>query len=177
MDEESADKHEIFLTLFTANEAAIRAFVRRLVPTRLDTADVMQGIALVLWRKFHELDDRDGFRKWAFRVARYESLGWLRDKGRDRHVLSEDVFQLVADESTRAEALLAAQRHALDECLEKLPQPQKQLVLAAYAPEAQIQQVAQQSGRTVAAFYQWLHRMRLQLVECTRRTLQTKGLS
>ena len=177
MDEETADKHEIFLTLFTANEAAIRAFVRRLVPTRQDTADVMQGIALVLWRKFHELDDRDGFRKWAFRVARYESLGWLRDKCRDRHVLAEDVLNVVAEEATRGEARLAAQRDALDECLEKLPQPQRQLVLAAYAPEAEIQRVADQSGRTVGAFYQWLHRIRLQLVECTRRTLQAEGLS
>lgn len=177
MDENTADKHEIFLTLFTKNEAAIRAFVRRMVPTRQDTADVMQGIALVLWRKFHELDDRDGFRKWAFRVARYESLGWLRDKRRDRHVLSEDVLNLVADESTRSDAWLAAQRDALDECLEKLPQPQRRLVLAAYAPNAEIQQVAEQSGRTVVAFYQWLHRIRLRLVECTRRTLQTEGLS
>ncbi len=175
MDEETADKHEIFLTLFTANEAAIRAFVRRMVPTRQDSADVMQGIALVLWRKFHELDDRDGFRKWAFSVARYESLGWLRDKCRDRHVLSEDVLNVVAEESARRESWLAEQRDALDACLEKLPQPQRRLVLAAYAPEAEIQQVAQQSGRTVAAFYQWLHRIRLQLVECTRRTLQAEG--
>lgn len=177
MDEESADKHELFLMLFTANEAAIRAFVRRLVPTRQDTADVMQGITLVLWRKFDQLDDRDGFRKWAFRVARYESLGWLRDKGRDRHVLSEDLLHLVAEEAARDESWLAAQRDALDECLEKLPQPNRQLVLAAYAPEAEIQQVAQRSGRTVGAFYQWLHRIRLQLVECTRRTLGTEGLS
>ncbi|TWU51794.1 sigma-70 family RNA polymerase sigma factor [Rubripirellula reticaptiva] len=175
MDEETANKNEVFLTLFTANEAAIRAFVRRLVPTQQDTADVMQGIALVLWRKFHELDDHAGFRKWAFRVARYESLGWLRDKCRDRHVLSEDVIHLLAEESTRREAWLAAQREALDECLEKLPKQQRQLVLAAYSPEVEIQQVAQQSGRTVGAFYQWLHRTRLQLIECTRRTLQTEG--
>lgn len=177
MDEETADKHEIFLTLFTANEAAIRAFVRRMVPTRQDTADVMQGIALVLWRKFHELEDRKGFRRWAFRVARFESLGWLRDKGRDRHVLSEDVLHMVADEATRGEARLTAQRDALEECLEKLPQPQRQLVLAAYAPDAEIQRVAEQSGRTVGAFYQWLHRTRLQLVECTRQTLQSEGAS
>lgn len=177
MDEETADKHEIFLTLFTANEAAIRAFVRRMVPTRQDTADVMQGIALVLWRKFHELEHRDDFRKWAFRVARYESLAWLRDKCRDRHVLSEDVLKLVADESMRSESWLTAQRDALEECLDKLPQSQRRLVLAAYTPEAEIQHVAQQSGRTVGAFYQWLHRIRLRLVECTRRTLETEGLS
>jgi RNA polymerase sigma-70 factor (ECF subfamily) len=55
MEQEHSETHERFLTLFTVNEPGIRAFVRRLVPTRQDAADVMQGVALVLWRKFREL--------------------------------------------------------------------------------------------------------------------------
>ena len=60
MEQDNAAIHEHFLTLFTVNEPAIRAFVRRLVPTRQDAADVMQDVALVLWRKFRELEDRRG---------------------------------------------------------------------------------------------------------------------
>lgn len=37
----------LFLQHLTANEAAIRAFVRRLVPLRSDTNDVMQQVAMV----------------------------------------------------------------------------------------------------------------------------------
>jgi len=88
MEPDGVDTHERFLALFTANEPAIRAFVRRLVPTRQDAADVMQGVALVLWRKFPQLDQPDHFRKWAFGVARVETLSWLRDKARDRLVLN-----------------------------------------------------------------------------------------
>ena len=88
MEHDNSATHERFLTLFTANEPAIRAFVRRLVPTRHDAADVMQGVALVLWRKFPALEESDQFRKWAFGVARYETLAWLRDKARDRLVLA-----------------------------------------------------------------------------------------
>ena len=73
MDHENMQAHDQFLRLFTANEAAIRANVRRAVPTRQDAADVMQGVALVLWRKFGELEEPDQFRKWAFGVARYET--------------------------------------------------------------------------------------------------------
>lgn len=177
MDERESQTHALFLTLFTANEPAIRAYVRRLVPTRQDSADVMQSIALVLWRKFEELHDPDGFRPWAFGIARYEALGWLRDKARNRLVLAEDVLEVVAEESSQQESRLAAQRDALADCLEKLPGDQRELVLAAYAPGASIQKVADRSGRTVAAFYQWLHRMRARLLECTRRTLQTEGLT
>ena len=82
--------------------------LRRLVPTRHDAADVMQGIALVLWRKFGELDEPDNFRKWSFGVARYETLAWLRDKARDRLVLAEDLLITMALESSRNEESLSA---------------------------------------------------------------------
>ena len=177
MEQDGTASHERFLPRFTANEPAIRAFVRRLVPTRQDAADVMQGVALVLWRKFPELEEPEQFRKWAFGVARYEALAWLRDKARNRLVLADDVLNTVADESSEIEHQLSIQRDALEGCLEKLPDEQRTLVLAAYAPDVRIQDVAEQSGRTTGAFYQWLHRMRVRLLECTRRTLQAEGLS
>jgi RNA polymerase sigma-70 factor (ECF subfamily) len=177
MDPENPHIHEQFLSLFTANESAIRAYVRRLVPTRHDAADVMQGVALVLWKKFRELDEPNDFRKWSFGVARYETLAWLRDKARDRLVLADDVLQKVAQESARDEERLSAQRDALEGCLEKLPEEQRTAILSAYAPNVGIQDAAKRSGRTVAAFYQWLHRMRLRLLECTRRTLQAEELA
>jgi RNA polymerase sigma-70 factor (ECF subfamily) len=177
MAPENSHIHEQFLTLFTSNESAIRAYVRRLVPTRHDAADVMQRVSLVLWKKFRELDQPSDFRKWSFGVARFETLAWLRDKARDRLVLADDVLQTVAHESGQDEERLSAQRDALESCLEKLPKEQRTVILAAYAPDAAIQDVAKQSGRTVAAFYQWLHRMRLRLLDCTRRTLQAEGLA
>jgi hypothetical protein len=36
-------------------------------------------------------------------VARFEALGWLRDKGRDRLVLNEEVVLKIAEESARYE--------------------------------------------------------------------------
>ena len=91
-------------------------------------------------------------------------------------MLADDVLNTVAHESSQIENQLSAQREALEDCLEKLPSEQRTLVLAAYAPHVRMQDVAKQGGRTVAAFYQWLHRMRLRLLECTRRTLQAEGL-
>ena len=122
---------ELFLKHFSANEAAIRAYVRRLVPTRQDAADVMQGVALVLWRKFGQLDNVDEFRSWAFGIARYEVLAWRRDKARDRLVLSEDVIQAIAEHPAAGESRLEAQRDALEGCLKKLPTKQRRLLIAA----------------------------------------------
>ena len=177
MTQQDSSDHERFLTQFTANEPAIRAFVRRLVPTRQDAADVMQGVALVLWRKFDQLEDPDGFRRWAFTIARYETLAWRRDKARDRHVLAEDVLDALVSQSSTREPVFAAQRDALEGCLGKLSAEQRVLVLAAYSPGTKIHHVAERSGRSVAAFYQWLHRMRVRLLDCTRRALDSEGAS
>lgn len=168
-------RHEHFLRLYTANEPALRAFVRRLVPARDDAHDVLQEVALVLWRKFDETLPDEDFRRWAFGVARLQTLAWRRDCARDRLVLAEDVLEMIAEESEQADRHLAAQREALRGCLQKLPQGQRSLVMAAYAGGTRIQELAAQAGRTVTAFYQWLHRTRLGLLICLRRTLEKEA--
>jgi RNA polymerase sigma factor (sigma-70 family) len=90
MSPTETQRHNRFLRSFTANEQAIRAYVRRMVPTRGDADDVMQETSVVLWEKFDTFREDGDFRTWAFGVARYEVLAWLRDKGRDRLVLNEE---------------------------------------------------------------------------------------
>ncbi len=175
MNEEPATRHEQFLRHYSAHEPAIRAFVRRLVPARTDVPDVMQEVALVLWKKFENLPDPDDFRRWAFGVAKYESLAWFRDKRRDRLVLAEDVLEQLAQDATALEPVLDSHRVGLDSCLEKLPAEQRALLLAAYEPGARIQEIAERSRRTVGGFYQWLHRVRLQLLNCVRRGITLEG--
>lgn len=166
------EQHQRFLRLFTAHEPAIRAFIRRLMPSRADADDVMQEAAIVLWEKFDDFQPGAEFRPWAFGIARYKVLAWLRDKRRDRLVLSEETVVLLADEAARDESRLARQRAALDMCAEKLGPVHRDLLFAAYQSDSRIHQLATASGRTVAGFYQWLHRTRALLLDCVRRELK-----
>ncbi len=177
MTPDERQQHQCFLRAFTANEPAIRAYVRRLVPSRADADDVMQEAAIILWEKFGEFRAGANFRAWAFGVARYKVLSWLRDKGRDRLVLDEDVVALLADESAGDEPRLDRQRRALEVCAGKLEPAQRELLMRAYQPDTQIQDVAAGSGRTVAGFYQWLHRIRRALLDCVRRELSKEAAS
>jgi RNA polymerase sigma-70 factor (ECF subfamily) len=165
--------HDRFLRLFTVSEPAVRAFVRRLVPLRDDARDVMQEVALVLWQKFggYTGGGDEDFRRWAFGVARFEVLAWRRDLARDRHVFHEDLLEVLADDSAQTNDRLELQREALRSCLAKLRSDQQRLVLAAYGPGASIREIAARSGRTVAAFYQWLHRVRFSLLSCVRKAV------
>jgi RNA polymerase sigma-70 factor (ECF subfamily) len=86
-------------------------------------------------------------------------------------MLAGEIVELLADESVEADQRLELQREALRACLDKLPEEQRRLVMAAYEPGARMQEVAALSGRTVAAFYQWLHRVRVLLLNCVRRAV------
>ncbi len=65
------ETYEQFVTLFTRNEPALRAFTRSLLPSWDDAVEVMQNTSLVLWRKFDTFDQNTEFLKWAFVVARF----------------------------------------------------------------------------------------------------------
>jgi RNA polymerase sigma-70 factor (ECF subfamily) len=177
MTPEERDRHDSFLRLYVEHEEAVRGFVRSLVPTREDAREVMQEVAAVLWRKFDDLLSPADFRRWAFGVARFEALGFRRDRARDRHVFGADVLALLADEAEAAADALAAERAALDECLAKLPAPQRALVDAAYQPGERIDALAARLGRTPMSLYKALHRIRLALAQCAARSLGRKELA
>lgn len=171
MSEDQQNHHQQFLRAFTTHEPAVRAFVRRLVPSRADADDILQEVSIVLWEKFDDFREGGDFKAWACGIARFKVLAWLRDKGRDRLVLNTEVVELIADESLRDEPQLQQQRLALEACFEKVPSAERKLLTRAYQTDANIKETAATSGRTIGGFYQWLYRMRQMLLDCVRRTI------
>ena len=166
-----------FLRHFTEHEPALRTFIRSLVPTRTDASEVMQDVAVILWEKIGEFDESRDFRKWAFGVARYEALAFMRDRARDRHVFDDDLVSRLAEEAVAAEPRHNAQRESLDACLKKLPDGQRELVLAAYAPGTLMDELAGQRGRTAMSLYKVLHRIRQSLLDCVRREMAREEMT
>lgn len=171
------ERHDQFLRLYVEHEAALNGFVRTLVPGREDAREVMQEVAVVLWRKYEELSDIADFRRWAFGVAKFKALAFTRDRMRDRLVFDEEVLELLAAEVTDHADAYATEREALDECLAKLDGAQRKLLDAAYAPGARIDELATAAGCSPMSFYKALHRIRLALMDCTARVLAREGLA
>lgn len=165
------ENHERFLRYFMEHEDSLRIFLRTLLFSRDEVREVMQEVAAVLWRKFDETMDSQAFRRWAFGVARMEALAFRRDRARDRLVFSEDVMELLAQAVEDHAESLDEERSALETCLKRLPEKHRNLIQAAYAPGVRIQELAARLGKTSMAVYRALHRIRLTLMECTRRML------
>jgi RNA polymerase sigma-70 factor (ECF subfamily) len=147
------------------------------MPTREDAREVMQEVAVVLWRKFAELSAIEDFRRWAFGVAKFKALAFVRDRMRDRLVFDEDVMELLAAEVADSADAYEAEREALDECLGKLDSAQRKLLEAGYAPGVRMDELAASLGRSPMSFYKALHRIRLALMDCTQRVLKREGIA
>lgn len=155
----------------------MRGFVRSLVPTLEDSREVMQDVAAVLWRKFEDITSMDDFRRWAFGVARFVSMEFLRTRRRDRHVFGDEALRLLAVASEEGEDAFEAERRALNDCLRKLTEDQRTLVEEAYKPGVRIDELAARAGRSAMALYKSLHRIRIALMNCTQQVLAQEELT
>jgi RNA polymerase sigma-70 factor, ECF subfamily len=160
-----------FVQAFAHCEPALRGFVRSLVPTWNDMQEVIQQTCVVLWRKYYEFDPDTDFRSWAFTVARFEVLKYRRTRARDRHVFSEELLELLADEGAAEAARRESERRALEGCIQKLAPHQRELIERCYDGSSTIRQVAESLGRSAGALYKALDRVRRTLLDCIEGSL------
>ena len=165
-----------FLRLFLRHAAALQAFARVLLPTWDSVDEVLQQASVVMWKKLDQLDSEDGFLPWAKVIVRFEALRLRRDHARDRHVFSDAVVELLANEAEEvAEDLWERERQALRNCLEQLDRHHRELVLAPYSGDGRVARIAEETGRTVNSLYKLLGRLREKLMQCVELKL-AKGI-
>lgn len=164
-----------FMRLFVKHEPALRAFARSMLPDWNSVDDALQEASVTMWQKLAQLRDEDGFLPWAKVILRFKCLSAIDKVRRDRHVLSDKVLELIADEADAVDAEQSvAIRRALIVCMTKFSQPQQQLLLAPYSGDGRVKQLAAQGSRTVNALYKLLGRLREKLASCIRGQLQVE---
>ena len=158
--------YEEFVRLFVAHEGQVRGFLRSLLPAWADVDEVMQETSLVAWRKFARFERGTNVLAWVFTIARFEALYHLRRRGRERLIFSDAVADLMTEEAAQESDTLERQRRALDRCLAKVGDPQRELLLLSYQPGAKLHEVAARAGRSVEGHYKAVQRLRARLLDC-----------
>ena len=177
MGDSEEQNYEDFVRTFAQHEPQLRAFVRSLLPGWDDVDEVMQETSLVLWRKWSDFDPTTSFARWGCVVARFEVLKHRRRKARDRHVFDPDLIELLAEEGAEEVDNFKSQQAALDQCIRKLPENQRRLIMSAYAPGRSIKELAEQAGKSATSVYKKVNRIRTALLECVNTTLNREGLT
>jgi RNA polymerase sigma-70 factor (ECF subfamily) len=165
------DPHEEFLGLLLRHQGELRMFVSALVRDAHACDDLMQEIALVLWREFERYDRGRPFGAWARGIAAKKLLQRWERLGRIPVPFSPAAIQAVVEAFDRREPREGPQAEALRGCLEQLPPRSRRLVELRYQEALPLPEIAEQTGSTVEAVHKALVRIRQQLRDCVQRRL------
>ena len=160
-----------FLSLFLKHERELAGFARALLPNWDSVDEALQESSIVMWRKIGQLQAADEFLPWARVILRFEVLKQRRKFSRDRLVLSDELAELLAEESSVEEAAVATQREALSACMSEFSAEHQELLLAPYVGDGRVKQIADATKRTPNSLYKVLGRLRVKLHDCVARKL------
>src|SRR5579883_822230 len=163
-----------FLSLFLRSEREIFRYVAALVPNITDAEDIVQQTAVALWEKFDAYDPNQPFTPWACRFALNKARQWIERRQRWQALLEHGLAEELAQRRQELQPEFEQRLKHLDGCIGKLPEGQRSLVEGYYYERASIETLARRSGRTEAATYKILQRIRHALQVCVERQASTE---
>jgi len=172
-----ADGNSDFMRLYMTHESKIRGYVLCMVNNWADTDDIVQEAGIVMMKKFQDLDSPEHFLKWALRVAHFEVMNHVKKRSNRLSLFSPAVLEAIEEKAAREIQRQDIRREALQSCIRKLRERDRELLLLRYEVGATTQSVAQAVGRSVGALYKVLNRIHHQLLMCIRRSLAQEGYS
>ena len=173
--EDRSASQQQFLSLFLRSEREIFRYVAALVPNVADAEDIVQQTAVALWEKFDAYDPLQPFTPWACRFALNKARHWIERRQRWQALLERGLAEELAQRREELRPELECRLKHLEGCLGKLPEDQRSLVEGYYYNRTSIEQLSEGSGRTVAATYKALQRIRQALLVCVEQATKVEG--
>ncbi|MBN2513853.1 MAG: sigma-70 family RNA polymerase sigma factor [Sedimentisphaerales bacterium] len=173
MDSNNKNRAE-FLSLFMSNHKAIYAYILAVVCDIHNADDLMQETVLFLWDHFDQYKSGTSFIAWARSVSRYKILQFFDRNKKEPAFLTHNLLEAIEKDLDQREHGLDEQFRILQNCLEKLPAEQRQLLQDKYNKGLNINQIAGVLGNTANALYKRMARIHLALLDCMNRSLKIR---
>lgn len=173
--DETSLQREQFVQRLTGAQSHLYAFICSLMAGTRDARDVLQETNAVLWKKAVDYDPDRDFLTWAFTFARYQVMAHRKRVTRDRLVLDEELLGRVAAAVAEGNADLEERLLALDGCINKLSDRNRELVRRRYCDGVSVQEIAAEVRKTPTAMAVLLHRIRVALARCVERAMESGG--
>ena len=170
-------KIQQFVSLLTANQNRIYAFILSRVPRASDADDIMQETTSTMWKKFDNFEIGTDFAKWGLEFARYMIMSFRKKQNSLNKHLSNEVLQNIESDEDRQQGNYSDKTDALKKCMKKLNQNCQRLLFMRYDQEIPPKTIAHRIGKSVPYVYKTLARIHEVLLRCVRRTLATQELS
>ena len=160
-----------FIQQLTGSQTSLRAMIMASLGNHADCQDVLQKTNLVIWRKASEYDPERQFLAWAFGIARFEVLAFIRDSQRERLMFREDVAELLAAFVAAQTESIPHRQIALRDCLRELPAQSRELLDFKYVRGNTTKQISEATGRSIDGVKSVLLRIRKLLGDCVEQRI------
>lgn len=166
-----AEQRQEFMAQFDRVERSIRALLLASTGDMNLVDDLLQNVAIALWKKWPEYDPERPFRAWALGVARIEILRWRRSTVRDRIQLDVQFLDQLVEAADRAAEGAEPSLEMLGQCLGGVQGDAREVLNLKYKGGMCSRQIAERMGKGVGAVEMILTRTRRALRECIKRKL------
>ena len=164
-DKTSDSRSEEFVRLLKKHERRLNGYVLSLVHNWADADDIVQDVAVDLWRQFDAYHAGADFGAWACTIAYYRVLSHRKKVGREKLHFSEVSARLLAGEFAVLAKDVSGYEDFLGGCLDKLTELQRDF-LRDYYSGISIAELSQRLGRNPASLYKNLSDLRHNLRVC-----------
>jgi RNA polymerase sigma-70 factor (ECF subfamily) len=156
-------------------QSALYAYAHTLMAGSDSAWDVLQDANLVMCRKAGEVSSPAGFLPWAYTVVRYQVMAHRKRVSRDRHIFSLGVLEKLAEHAAVQSADFGDQTDALEDCMRKLSEQQRECLSLRYVEAMSVSQIAEHMKRRENTIAATLYRARLALVLCIEDKMTHRG--
>ncbi len=173
----NADTSKQLMLLMVQHQRQIFSFIYSLAPDRHDAEDLLQETSLVICEKFAEFKPSTNFVAWACQIALWRVRAARQKFARSKILFDDEALEQVAVTSVKLRDELDQRHVALERCLQRLGQRDREFVIARYQSDGTVEQAAKQSGRSLTAAYKALGRIRKLLLDCVNRQVALGAVS
>jgi RNA polymerase sigma-70 factor, ECF subfamily len=163
---EQDDRKQDFFLEFSKYQAQIHAYIASQIPVFSDSQDVLQETSLALWENFDQYVPGTNFLAWARKVAHFRILRYRQKCSRDRLYFSDEISQLLEETINQKADYLENRLDALQLCMNKLGQNERDIFEKCYSKELSIKDAALTLGRKVKGLYKTMARLRKIMSNC-----------
>jgi RNA polymerase sigma-70 factor (ECF subfamily) len=166
------DRLKTLSTRFVAERHCLMGFIYGMVRDLAAAEDILQEV----WIRLAEAAERDepihDPARWCRGVARNLILHYWREQRAAKVVADSELLDLVERALAEKQDYWAERRQALMECIDRLPEPSKQLLRMKYDQGLSFAAMAAQLRRSVDSLKMALCRVRRAMLDCAEKRLR-----
>lgn len=158
-----------FVAQYASCQKQLFAFLLALLGSADQAEEVLQETNLVIWSKAEQFQPGTSFIAWSIRIARYQAMAFREKQGRDRLRFDDRATEAIANAYLQHDHWTTDRLSLLEQCVQKLPEPGREILKLRYREGLSPEGIAQQQGKSYRAVVQALSRLRGALADCVRR--------